>query len=266
MLVAARKDLEVAASKAAVDVRACFSRTDFDNVRLLMEKIWGPGVLVPANVLRGLVLAGTPPLLAERSGDPVGFALGFAGSAGGLHFHSHQVGVVGAERGKGVGLVLKLAQRAACLEQDVSEMRWTFDPLLRANARFNLLRLGAQVRAFIPDCYGERSDAFNTGDRTDRLEVTWSLSEPLREPDVVGSHGAELVVDLVTLPRRSDAPAEAGALIAIPVDYLATRSNDLPCANAWRCAVGQALSDMAEANLTVTALAPGGYVIGEVDA
>ena len=34
-------------------------------------------------------------------------------------------------------------------------MRWTYDPLIRRNARLNLVRLGAEVVAFLPDFYGE---------------------------------------------------------------------------------------------------------------
>ena len=70
--------------------------------------------------------------LTRLPAGPLGFALGWLGWEGGVHFHSHQVGVRSGGRGTGVGAALKLAQRALCLEQGITEMRWTFDPLLFA--------------------------------------------------------------------------------------------------------------------------------------
>ena len=44
-----------------------------------------------------------------------------------------------------------------------------FDPLVRRNARLNLVRLGADVTDYLPDFYGAMDDAVNAGDRSDRL-------------------------------------------------------------------------------------------------
>ena len=91
---------------------------------------------------------------APRRLPPSAPLLGFLGWHDGLHLHSHMNAVDPAARGRGIGLALKLRQRALCLEHGVAEVRWTYDPLIRRNARMNLVRLGAEVIAFHPDFYG----------------------------------------------------------------------------------------------------------------
>lgn len=116
--------------------------------------------------------------LAEPGEPPLGAALGFLGWAGGLHVHSHMNAVDPRARGRGIGVALKLRQRALCLEHGIDEVRWTYDPLIRRNARMNLVRLGAEVIGYHPDFYGELRDAISGGDRSDRFEVRWRLRSP----------------------------------------------------------------------------------------
>ena len=59
---------------------------------------------------------------------------------------------------------------------------WTFDPLVRANARFNLVKLGAVAVAYLTDFYGEMQDGINAGDRSDRCAVKWELDDPGPRP------------------------------------------------------------------------------------
>lgn len=201
-----------AATAAGVTIAPVGLPDELDVLRATMESVWGPEIVPPRNLLRGLALGGACLLVASADDRPVGFALGWLGWGGGVHFHSHQVGVQSAVRGAGVGLALKLAQRALCLEHGVTEMRWTFDPLLWTNARFNLVRLGARVVEFIPNCYGERHDAFNTGDITDRVEVSWTLDVPVgAAPFQMDGH------DVIRVPRdhlqlRADDPSAAAAI------------------------------------------------------
>ncbi|GIS67390.1 MAG: hypothetical protein CM1200mP6_04580 [Anaerolineaceae bacterium] len=55
---------------------------------------------------------------------------------------------------------------------------WTFDPLQRVNAIFNLERLGATSQTYIKNAYGELDDDQNIGLTTDRVQVDWDLSSP----------------------------------------------------------------------------------------
>jgi predicted GNAT superfamily acetyltransferase len=164
------------------------------------------------------------------------------GWEGGVHFHSHQVGVQAGIRGGGVGYALKLAQRALCLRHGVTEMRWTYDPMLFSNARFNLVRLGARVVDVLPHCYGDRRDAFNTGERTDRLEVSWRLDAP------IGAGWVE--------PEHRD-------VVAVPADYATWRLIDPAAAAADRARVTDHLVSAMAADRGVVGLCTEGYVLGE---
>lgn len=237
-------DATGAARAAGVVIAPASTPDDLDVLRATIDAVWGPAIVPPRNLLRGMALGGACLLVAfddDRSA-PVGFALGWLGWEGGPHLHSHQVGVTGEARGRGVGLALKLAQRSLALAHGVTEMRWTFDPLLAANARFNLVRLGARAIAFHPHCYGDRTDAFNTGDRTDRLEVSWRLDAPV---------GAD------------DTPAGSGS-VPIPADHQALRRTDPTAAAAERRRVGTALAELFDGGGTVLGLSADGtaYVTG----
>ena len=50
-------------------------------------------------------------------------------------------------------------------------MRWTYDPLVSRNARFNLVKLGAVGTEYAVDFYGPMRDGVNDGE-SDRLTVT----------------------------------------------------------------------------------------------
>lgn len=237
----ARAAAAAAAVAAGVSIGAVAEPDDLDVLRHTMGAVWGPEIVPPRNLLRGLAIGGACLLVARRDGEPVGFALGWLGWEGGVHFHSHQVGVAASQRGGGTGLALKLAQRALCLEHGVTGMRWTFDPVLRANAQFNLVRLGARVVAFFPHCYGDRRDAFNTGDRTDRVEVSWRLDAPV---------GGALVQ-----------PGPNDTVIAVPDDYLGLRAADPAEASRVRSTVGGAFAAAMAAGATVLGMSADGYVV-----
>ena len=236
-----RDEANSAAAAAGVTIEAVATPDELDVLRSTMGSVWGPEVVPPRNLLRGLALSGACLLVARRDREPVGFALGWLGWDEGVHFHSHQVGVRTATRGAGVGFALKMAQRALCLDHGVTEMRWTFDPMLMSNARFNLCRLGARVTRFFPHCYGDRVDAFNTGDRTDRVEVSWNLD------GVVGAPAADPSV---------------GVLVPVPADYPTLRRDRPDDAMAERHRVGIALSRALDEGVPLLGVCAEGYVVG----
>lgn len=51
-------------------------------------------------------------------------------------------------------------------------------PLVRRNAYFNLVKLGARATDYLPDCYGPMHDGLNRGEASDRLFVEWDLLSP----------------------------------------------------------------------------------------
>lgn len=222
MSVHATSDAAAAALAAGVTISEATTPDQLDELRAAKHDIWGPEVVAPRNLLRGLAIGGACLLVARRDDVPVGFALGWLGWTDGVHLHSHQVGVSSGLRQSGIGYALKLAQRAQCLAHGINEMRWTFDPMLAGNARFNLVRLGAVPVAFLPHCYGDRVDAFNTGDVTDRVEVSWRLDRPVGGRLAIAGPGDDVV--------------------ALPDDFHAVRADDATRAATWRAEVSEALS------------------------
>ncbi len=213
------RQAETAGSAAGVSVRMA-DPPDMAAVIGLFERTWGEGRSPDRSMLLALDYAGNTVLVAHDNGKPVGAALGFLGWSEGIHLHSHMAAVVPWRRSGGVGFALKLFQRAACLQQGVTDIRWTFDPLIRRNAHFNLVKLGAEAVRFLPDFYGRLDDAINGGDRSDRFEVRWRLdSERVRralagepQPDWSSSERLPLDVDFEHL--RADDPAAATRLRA----------------------------------------------------
>ncbi|SIN68748.1 hypothetical protein [Agromyces cerinus] len=204
---------------------------EVDRVLALFEATWGAGRGPDRSMLQAIAHAGNTMLLAvpapetlaspaprPAEGAILGATLGFLGWEGGVHLHSHMNAVDPVARGRGIGLALKLRQRAICLEHGIDEIRWTYDPLIRRNARMNLVRLGAEVAAFRPDFYGRLDDAITGADRSDRFEVRWRLASARtaraldRRPQPAWSvrGGFALVADFEAL--RADAPADAARL------------------------------------------------------
>lgn len=90
---------------------------------------------------------------------------------------SHMTGVTPSYQGRGVGFGLKQAQRKWALDYGYNAIGWTFDPLQRGNAKFNLYYLGAIACIYHVNLYGEMTDSINAGMESDRLEATWILRD-----------------------------------------------------------------------------------------
>jgi predicted GNAT superfamily acetyltransferase len=234
-------------------------------------QLWGRATMLAGPDLRALAHAGASLLVAVDTADPssppVGFAIGFLGWAGGVHLHSHQVGVLPGRWRGGIGYALKLAQRADCLAHGISSMRWTFDPLILRNAHFNVRALGAQVAGFHPDFYGRMGDAINGDDATDRLEADWALDAPLPAPprqaaDTPGT-GPALLIDSDGWPRLTGLPPQPGQRLAVPADYERLRREDTDRAQAWRDTSRQALHEACAAGLHIVDVDAGGYLLGQ---
>lgn len=199
-----------ASEHAEVEI-ASLDGSEVESVERIIAAVWGPQLTVPSSLLRGLAHAGNVLLVAHsRSGDPLGFCLGYLGWADGFHLHSHMTAVVPGQQSAGVGYALKLWQRFVCIKNSIDEIRWTYDPMIARNAYFNLVKLGAQVRAFLPDFYAGMNDRINAGDHADRFEVSWRLTSPRVEAALQGGQTRSQAMD-----------------VAIPDDFEAMRAADL---------------------------------------
>jgi predicted GNAT superfamily acetyltransferase len=87
---------------------------------------------------------------------------------------------------------------------------WTFDPLVRRNAWFNLGVLGAEVHEYLVDFYGPITDSINAGDESDRLLVAWAVHDrpAAAPPSVRETFTVPTPEDIVVLRRTSPLEAE----------------------------------------------------------
>lgn len=247
-----------AAEAAGVELRPLTTVEDADRLLDVMIATWGAHQLVPREMIRALAESGNTSWGAWDDDRLIGYVLGWAGVSAedGLHAHSHMLAAIPDRRHKGVGYALKLAQRAQCLDQGIGVVRWTFDPLLSRNAHFNLTKLGASADRFLPNEYGEMTDALNRGDRSDRLMVRWELDK--EHPDPPGPDLPTVLRrdgDNPDLPVPSDvrSPFGPAATIQIPREYHELRERDRALADAWREASAHAFGRCFDAGLTATA-------------
>lgn len=142
----------------------------------LQQRVWNYSPLdtVPDQIFIVAKKTGGQVMVASDGEAPVGFALAFAAVRDGFtYLHSHMVAVVREYQNRGIGRLLKLAQRDDAIERGIDLIEWTFDPLQLKNAHFNIERLGAIVRHYIPNLYGRTSSPLHAGLPTDRLVAEW---------------------------------------------------------------------------------------------
>lgn len=181
-------------------IRTVTTIDEFRSVEDLQQKVWN---VVDREVLPALhfipAVAVGAILLGAFDGDRlIGFVYGFHGLERGHRIiHSDMLAVLPEERGRGLGLALKLAQREAALAQGIDRITWTFDPLQSRNAHLNFSRLGATADRYLPNFYGETTSPLHRGIGTDRLWVTWNLREPKRPS---GNLRIEIPRDIGALP------------------------------------------------------------------
>jgi predicted GNAT superfamily acetyltransferase len=262
----------MAAEVAGAAITQLTELEDAQRVDRVIAALWGDEAVLSAPLIRAFQHAGSVLYGAQADGDLVGFVFGFVGFDGGIHLHSHMLGVLPHWQEKGVGYALKLAQRAACLDQGLDEVRWTFDPMIARNARFNLVKLGAVGARILIDFYGDMPDRVNRGDRSDRFEVVWrlrservdrALRKDFGEPP---SGDAVLeVIDGETMPRPrlTGVNPSPGATVAVPRDYFSLREKDPALAREWRAASAEALTACFASGLEATWMTRDGrYVFG----
>ena len=213
---------------------------DLNRAAELLARVWssptGQQPVSPA-LLRALDHSGNYVAAAFVDREMVGVSAAWLGRHGDeLILHSHITGVAPDQQGKDIGYSLKQHQREWALARNVASVWWTFDPLIRRNAYFNLARLGATIVAFEEDLYGPMDDDMNTGEETDRAVVRWDLHAGARPPTDVADAPAILSRgdDGSPVSCHRDAPVLRAW---IPEDYVRDRAS-LP---GWRRAVRETL-------------------------
>lgn len=164
-----------------ISVRKCVSLDEFQACVDLQREIWQEADLEvePSTTFVVAAQTGGQVLGAFAGKKLVGYTLALAALRnGGAYLHSHMTGVLASYRDRGVGRMLKLSQREEALSRDIRLIEWTFDPLEMRNAHFNLNRLGAVARRYLPNLYGITTSPLHRGLATDRLVAEWYLDSP----------------------------------------------------------------------------------------
>jgi predicted GNAT superfamily acetyltransferase len=263
-MTAARRVAAEAAARAGVTIRPLTTMDEFVALDALFTTVWGPrggGAILPSELTRALEHSGNYVVGAYDGDRMVGGSAGFLGRHRGRdHLHSHITGVLPDLQARAIGYALKLHQRSWALDAGLDEVIWTFDPLIRRNAYFNLSKLGARVIGYETRFYGEAmTDAINAGDETDRAVVTWRVASPEVESIITAPTpppapaAATILLDRDDTGRPVFGEPPAGHVLAawIPSDIVATRRTDPELALQWRHAlrdtVGRAITDGYEA-------------------
>ncbi|GAA2093144.1 hypothetical protein [Brevibacterium salitolerans] len=198
---AAEHELELAQERAGVELRLIHDPASAAEASLLLDEVWNVGaagttVMEPSLLMalahaQNYVGAAVDP----ETGELIGVTVGFFSSPPEWAMHSHIAGVRHDEVGRGTGAAMKLHQRLWCLERGITQMTWTFDPLISRNAYFNIGRLGARVVEYHEDFYGQMRDGVNEGTASDRLLVSWDLERSAGWGGVRLGEGAAESVD-----------------------------------------------------------------------
>jgi predicted GNAT superfamily acetyltransferase len=263
---------EEAAWKAAATVRVRVKElrdiSAFQAAFQLFHEVWHPDPTNPpitVELMRAFTHAGNYVSGAyDEDGRMVGASVGFLAAPPGRALHSHVTGAVH----KGAGFALKLHQRAWALARGMDRISWTYDPLVRRNAYFNLVKLAARPEEYLPEFYGAMADAINVGDESDRALAVWRLTDPRVVRAAAGQPcHVEIPADAVDGVTDQGGHPVIGArdgrvvLVTIPADIEGLRTADPDAARAWRHAVRDVLGGLMRDGAQVIGFDQGRYVV-----
>lgn len=200
-------------STDAIAIRHCHGLDELRACVGLQKEIWNfsEAELVPLRVFVVAEKVGGQVMGAFDGDEMIGFALSVPGTRSGqVYLHSHMLAVRSEYRNGGLGRRLKLLQREDALARGIELIEWTFDPLEIKNSAFNITSLGAVVRRYKPNYYGDSASPLQGKLPTDRLIAEWWLHSD-------GVRAALL---------RRPVSAKAEATIQVPAMINSWKSND----------------------------------------
>jgi predicted GNAT superfamily acetyltransferase len=225
----------------SIEIRSARTREEMHACVDLQVAVWGfpERDAVPFNQLHAAHHWGGQVHVALDGERVIGFAYAFAGwQYGRPSLCSHMLAVLPDYRGQDLGAELKLAQGRWARALGYDLVTWTYDPLEAVNASLNISRLGGIVRQYLPNHYGEMTDALNRGLPTDRCLLEWHLNAPR----------VAAILDGQTPP----APPAPVASVAIPRSFQAIKMADPREAIRWRLRVREEIEAALKQGLIVT--------------
>jgi predicted GNAT superfamily acetyltransferase len=216
-----------------IEIRGCSTLPEYEECVRIEHVVWGEEISLPSGMCVVAHHIGGQVIGAFDGSEMIGFALAFPGVRA-LHpsgqpaegvkqifLHSHMAAILPAYQNRGIGRRVKLAQRDDALRRGIKLIEWTFDPLQPKNAHFNLVRLGAVARRFIPNCYGITASPLHGGVPTDRLVAEWWL-DSRRVRQIVENRAIE--------PPGSSPPGSHARRISIPANFHEIQQRDAEAA------------------------------------
>jgi predicted GNAT superfamily acetyltransferase len=208
--------------KDDITIRECATVEEFDACVALQREAFGLSDL-ELSPRRNLIVArsaGGWTLGAFAGGRLVGFVLTQVAVRPPQEVigYSHMMAVARDAQNRGVGALLKWAQRARSLAEGRRFIHWTWDPMQSRNAHFNLNRLGTVVRRYALNYYGtDYSTATGEFGRplcidSDRLVAEWELDSARVEAFARG--------------ERPPAPGDPAAAVGVPPDWASLLKED----------------------------------------
>jgi predicted GNAT superfamily acetyltransferase len=163
-------------------IRKCKGTEEFNACVDLQKDVWkfADAELVPMHLFVVAEEIGGQVIGAFDDRELVGFVLSFPGArpytrGPRSYLHSHLLAVRENYRNLHLGRRLKLAQRQDAIDRGFELIEWTFDPLEIKNAYLNIVKLGAIVRRYSVNHYGDSSSPLHRGLPTDRIIAEWWL-------------------------------------------------------------------------------------------
>lgn len=262
---------------ATLRIEPLATHADHVDAAALLARVWGETPRTspfPADLIRALAHAGACALGAwQEPGQLVGVTIAAAGGPRSDALYSLIAGVAPEAAGAGVGRRLKFAQRDWARERGARSIRWTYDPLIRRNAHFNLDRLGADVTAYLEDYYPPMTDAINVGDLTDRFLVDWEVapdSSPdpssARSPGSSPAGGDDAQAPVALAAGAAGEPVvrkvrSSAVRVWIPEDIEAMRQRDRTLAMRWRLASREVFRTLFDAGYRPVRTDPEGHYV-----
>lgn len=228
-------------------VRPLRKIAEFHQCERIQQRVWGSAG-VSGELLLVTAKNGGQVLGAFSAGRLAGFLYAFLARRHGRLIHwSHLMAVEPDFRDCGLGLRMKLEHRRRALAEGIRSIAWTYDPLQSRNAALNIGRLGAEVREYIPDCYGSFPSRIECGLPSDRFVAEWHIASRHVEITLAGRQSA---VPQISAPMINEVERDTRAFVVnrrlrlalsgprllaeVPAETDRIRALDLDLARRWR--------------------------------
>ena len=208
-----------------IEIRELHTLQEQFHARMIFDSVWPSDneTQITSNMLQAMVHAGSYLVGIFDERKVVGASFAFPSIEPEIHLHSHMTAFIDSHRDQGLGTAVKKHQWAWAKERGYKSITWTFDPLVRRNARLNILKLGADLISYQSNFYGNMADELNSGDESDRIMVRWDTTSEIPAP-------RQEIID----------PPYDTELIALPQDIVAIRQSDPEKSQEYRLQVREA--------------------------